>query len=57
MAGFAVANLRVAYPVPALGSKGEVFLAVENLFDRNYAYRPGYPMPGRSAQIGVAASF
>lgn len=57
VAGFAVANLRVAYPVPALGSKGEVFLAVENLFDRNYAYRPGYPMPGRSAQIGVAASF
>ncbi|MEF8690395.1 UNVERIFIED_CONTAM: TonB-dependent receptor [Comamonas sp. A-3] len=54
---FAVANLRMAYPLPALGSKGEVFLALENLFDRKYAYRPGYPMPGRAAQIGLAASF
>jgi outer membrane cobalamin receptor len=57
VASFAVTNARLAYPVPALGKKGEVFLAVENLFDRKYAYRPGYPMPGRSAQVGLAASF
>ena len=31
----------------------DVFLAVENLFDESYAYRPGYPMPGSSAQVGV----
>ena len=54
--GFSVANVRVAYPVPALGKKGEVFLAMENLFDRSYAYRPGYPMPGRWSQIGLSAS-
>ncbi|WP_411275694.1 hypothetical protein [Diaphorobacter sp. LI3] len=43
--------------MPALGSKGEVFVALENIFDRDYAYRPGYPMPGRSAQVGLTASF
>lgn len=55
--GFAIANLRAAYPLPALGNKGEIFIAVENLFDRDYAYRPGYPMAGRSAQVGISASF
>ena len=28
-------------------------VAIENLFDESYAYRPGYPMPGTSAQVGV----
>ncbi|MEI6733802.1 MAG: TonB-dependent receptor plug domain-containing protein [Comamonadaceae bacterium] len=55
--GFSVANVRVAYPMLELGKKGEVFLAIENLFDRSYAYRPGYPMPGRWGQIGLSASF
>jgi iron complex outermembrane receptor protein len=55
--GFAVTNLRAAYRVPALGPRGEVFLVVENLFDRAYAFRAGYPMPGRSAQLGLRASF
>lgn len=44
------------YPTQ-LGKKGEVFLAVENLFGRNYEFQPGYPMPGRSAQAGISASF
>lgn len=55
--GFTVANTRASYPVSGLGKKGEIFVAVENLFDRTYAYRPGYPMPGRWGQIGVSASF
>jgi iron complex outermembrane receptor protein len=55
--GFAVASGRVGYALPALGRDGEVFVAVENLFERDYAYRPGYPMPGRWAQLGLAASF
>lgn len=55
--GFAVANLRLSYPLPLLGSKGEVFVAVENLFDREYGYRPGYPMPGRWGQVGISAGF
>lgn len=54
---FAVVNLRVARSVAALGNEGEVFVAVENLLDRNYAYRTGYPMPGRNAQLGLRIGF
>lgn len=55
--GFMVAHARLSYPLRHFGKKGEVFVALENLFDRTYAYRPGYPMPGRWGQIGVSASF
>ena len=57
VASFTVVNLRGSYPLPALGKKGEVFLAVENLLDEKYEYRPGYAMPGISGQLGVSASF
>lgn len=55
--GFAVANARVSYPVPQLGKKGEVFVMVENLFNQQYSYRQGYPMPGTWGTIGLATSF
>ena len=55
--GFTVANVRVAYQVPALGKRGEVFVAAENLLDQQYQFRAGYPMPGRSVQVGLHASF
>lgn len=54
---FTVVNLRVGHAVPALGKVGEVFVAVENLFDRDYAYRTGYSMPGTSGQLGVKMGF
>lgn len=54
---FAIMNARVSYRLPMLGKRGEIFVAMENLLDVNYAYRPGYPMPGRWGQIGVSASF
>jgi iron complex outermembrane receptor protein len=54
---FAIVNARLSYPLTSLGKKGEVFLAVENLFDRDYEYRPGYQMPGISGQLGLSASF
>jgi iron complex outermembrane receptor protein len=57
VASFTVVNVRGSYPLPALGKKGEVFLAVENLLDEKYEYRPGYAMPGISGQLGVSASF
>lgn len=53
VAGFGVLNLRVAYALAALGPRGEVFMALENLTDRSYAFRTGYPMPGRSGQLGL----
>ena len=32
---------------------GEVYVAGENLTDRNYVYRPGYPMPGINGMAGL----
>lgn len=52
-----VVNARAAYPLEALGKRGEVFLALENITDADYEMRPGYPMPGASAQVGVNVSF
>lgn len=54
---FTVANARVSYPLASLGKKGEVYLAMNNLFGANYQYNPGYPMPGRSLRVGLIASF
>ena len=55
--GFTVANMRASYPIPMLGKKGEIFAVVENLFNQQYAYRTGYPMPGTWGSVGLAASF
>ena len=55
--GFTVVNARVAYPSPALGKRGEYFVAVENLTNTSYAYTSTRPMPGRWAQVGLMASF
>jgi iron complex outermembrane receptor protein len=54
---FVILNARVSHRLPFLGKRGEIFVAMENLLDANYAYRPGYPMPGRWGQIGLSASF
>jgi iron complex outermembrane receptor protein len=54
---FTVANARVSLPVATLGKKGEIYAAVNNLFDANYQYNAGYPMPGRNFRVGLIASF
>jgi iron complex outermembrane receptor protein len=54
VSGFGVLNTRVARALQFAGLSGEAFLAVENLGGRHYAYRPGYPMPERAAQLGVS---
>lgn len=51
--GFTVVNVRPSWRVPRLQGRLELFAALENLFDESYQYRPGYPMPGVSAQFGV----
>jgi iron complex outermembrane receptor protein len=55
--GFAVANARISYPIPELGKKGEVFVMVENIFNQQYSYRQGYPMPSTWGSVGLSASF
>ncbi|MEQ1582016.1 MAG: TonB-dependent receptor plug domain-containing protein [Steroidobacteraceae bacterium] len=54
---FTVVNVRLAYSPQIAGLRSEVFLAIENLLDEDYAYRPGYPMPGTSGQIGVSVGW
>jgi iron complex outermembrane receptor protein len=55
--GLTVANARIARPVAALGKRGEVYLAINNLFDAKYQYNAGYPMTERNVRVGVIASF
>ena len=43
-------NGRCAYRI---GPRREVFVAVENVTDTDYEFRPGYPMPGRTWMVGV----
>ncbi|UZJ40153.1 TonB-dependent receptor [Prosthecochloris sp. SCSIO W1101] len=53
---FCVANLSLAKRIPVGNSKTSsvtVKGSVENLFDRNYEYVLGYPMPGRTFTLGL----
>ncbi len=54
--GFYVANMSLAKKF-ALGNANATSVtvkgSVENLFDRNYEYVLGYPMPGRTFTLGV----
>jgi outer membrane cobalamin receptor len=52
-----VANTRISRSLAVLGKKGEVYAAVNNLFDAHYQYNAGYPMAGRNFRIGLIASF
>ena len=54
---FVIMNARCIPSIALSWKRGEIFVAMENLLDANYAYRPGYPMPGRWGQIGLSASF
>ena len=52
-------NLRLAksFSAKPKGDDGEIFLAIENLNDRDYELKPGYPMPGRWLNFGVKIRF
>lgn len=52
--GLTVFNVRPAVLLPGTRVKAEVFVAIENLFNQDYEYRPGYPMPGTSVQVGIS---
>jgi iron complex outermembrane receptor protein len=56
---FALLNVRLAYAmaVPSLRHPLELFVAGENVLDRDYRYRPGYPMPGAGVTLGANARF
>jgi iron complex outermembrane receptor protein len=52
---FFTLNGRIAYKLTDTPSmvRSELFLALENITNTSYQYRPGYPMPGISAMVGV----
>ncbi len=50
---YALLNARLAWEF----ARGEVFVAGENLLDRDYRYRPGYTMPGIGGSVGVKVKF
>jgi hypothetical protein len=49
-------NGRIARRLAGREHGPEVFLAGENLTHASYAFRPGYPMPGRSVLAGLSWS-
>jgi iron complex outermembrane receptor protein len=50
-------NGRLTAKLDALVPGLEAFVAGENLTGSDYAYRPGYPMPGTSASFGASVRF
>lgn len=46
-------KLSYALPMGDWAPKGKVFVSGKNLTDTDYAYRPGYPMPGINGMLGV----
>ena len=56
---FLLLNGRLAYnfTTPENVWKGTVYIAVENIADEAYDYRPGYPMPGRGVTVGMDIKF
>lgn len=53
-------NARVSYGfdyAPLRIKASEVFVALENIFDRSYEYAKGYPMPGTTVFAGVSLKF
>jgi outer membrane cobalamin receptor len=57
--GYLLGNAKIDVPWRAFGFDldGAVFVSGENLFDEDYEHRLGYPMPGRSVQVGVDVGF
>jgi hypothetical protein len=54
---FFVLNGRIGWRLGEKPQGPEIYIAGENLTDRAYEYRPGYPMPGASAMGGMAWGF
>ena len=53
--GFTVANLTVSKKILSMNKYGSITLRgeIQNLFDKDYEYNQGYPMPGRSFFMGL----
>ncbi|MEW5691709.1 MAG: TonB-dependent receptor [Candidatus Hydrogenedentota bacterium] len=58
-AGFSVANLTVSKKVLEFQKRGTLSMKgeIRNLFDKDYAYVKGFPMPERSFSLGLRYEF
>ena len=57
---YIIANTKLSFFLtrPGLERRGSrVFLAIENLTDTDYEYRPGYPMPGATVFAGYSLDY
>ena len=57
---YIIANTKLSYYLGKLGStsqRSHLFVAVENLTGTDYEYRPGYPMPGATAFVGLTFDY
>ena len=57
---YVIANAKLSYYFKSFGFSGRgsnVFIAVDNLTDTDYEYRPGYPMPGATVFGGVQLEY
>ncbi|MDR1190097.1 MAG: TonB-dependent receptor plug domain-containing protein [Verrucomicrobiales bacterium] len=57
---FVTVNAKLSYLFKAEKvrlKESEIFLALDNLTDSDYYYRPGYPMPGINGMLGVVLNF
>jgi iron complex outermembrane receptor protein len=51
-------NGRVFYALPPqMGWRSELFLALDNVTNTDYAFRPDYPMPGFAVMAGIALRY
>ncbi|MGQ9669382.1 MAG: TonB-dependent receptor domain-containing protein [Desulfosoma sp.] len=50
-------KLSYHFPLPYRAGDAIVYVAVENIFDEDYEYLPGYPMPGTSVMVGAKFAF
>jgi vitamin B12 transporter len=57
--GFTVANLTLSKKLIDFKKYGGISLKgeIQNLFDEDYHYAKGYPMPGRSFYLGMRYDF
>jgi outer membrane cobalamin receptor len=51
------AKLGWEFSLNTLGTKGEIFIAGENLTNESYAFKKDYPMPGITGMVGVNLKF
>jgi outer membrane cobalamin receptor len=51
------AKLGWEFSLKTLGTKGEIFIAGENLTNESYAFKKDYPMPGITGMVGASLKF